>query len=131
MILLAVNLDGADPHYAASLRKLGAVQASATFNATALDGTHSPDADPRANPAIQILTARERLEIEAEKEFAGVAKSEQTQRRFLDIGTLQQVLAMRDDGGASAAEIERKFGLQQGLVESLGTTGVVGAIRSS
>ena len=136
-VMLAVNLDGADPHYAASLRKLGAVQAppmsssSAIFNATASNGKHGPDVDPRTNPAVQILTARERLAAEAEKEFAGAAKSEQTQRRFLEIGTLQQVLAMRDDGRASPAEIERKFGLQQGVVESLGTTGVVGVIRSS
>ncbi|KAI9885007.1 MAG: hypothetical protein M1823_003209 [Watsoniomyces obsoletus] len=134
----AINLDGSDPHYAASLRSLGAVQpntmysTSATFNpgtgTSRTQGGIFPD--PNKNPAVQVLLARERLAAEAEKEFAEAGKADQQARQFLDIGTIRKVLMLRDDKKLSAKEIERQFGLKEGVVERLGPGGMVAAIRT-
>ena len=42
---------------------------------------------------------------------------------------LRQILMMRDDKRIGEDEIERKLGLQRGLVARLGKRGVVGDVR--
>ena len=46
-------------------------------------------------------------------------------RKFLDVYTIRQILTMRDERGRSAGEIEKTLGLRSGVVERLGTQGVV------
>lgn len=47
-------------------------------------------------------------------------------RRFLDVVTIRQVLILRDEKGVGGPEIERRFGLGEGVVGRLGGRGVVG-----
>lgn len=86
----------------------------------------SSSQNPRSNPAVSLLTARFRLAAEAEREFALTGKSSAGGRRFLDVVTLRQVLVMRDETRLKAGEIERRLGLERGVVERLGERGVVG-----
>lgn len=85
--------------------------------------------DPSQNPALLVLQARERLQQEAESEFAKTSRSDNAGKRFLDVNTIRQILVMRDDKGFSEAEIERNLGLADGMVKSLGRKGVVGDVR--
>ncbi|KAL1643160.1 hypothetical protein SLS58_005129 [Diplodia intermedia] len=79
------------------------------------------------NPALTILSARDRLAAEAEREFADLGSSKGG-RRFLDVVELRKVLVLRDRRGRSAGEIERLLGLREGVVGRLGPRGVVEAV---
>ncbi|KAA6407461.1 MAG: hypothetical protein FRX48_08704 [Lasallia pustulata] len=144
----AINLDASDPDFARSLRTLGPVTPSpmysnsSTFNPSSGSTSESqsrqglpgsPQAshsqifpDPARNPAILVLTARERLAQEAEEEFSRVGRKGHTERRFLDVATIRQVLMLRDEKGVEGGEIERRLGLRRGVVGKLGAKGVVG-----
>lgn len=41
---------------------------------------------------------------------------------------MREILALRDNQGASAKEIERRMGLRSGVVEKLGRKGIVGDV---
>ena len=84
--------------------------------------------DPRANPAVQVMLARQQLASEAEREFAVAATSDDVGRTFLDVTTIRHVLVLRDEGRLSVSEIERHLGLKPGVVERLGPSGVVTAM---
>ena len=84
--------------------------------------------DPSQNPALLVLKARERLQQEAEAEFALTSRSG-GKRRFLDVNTIRQILVMRDGKGMSEGEIENVLGLAGGVVRGLGPPGVVGDVR--
>jgi len=75
-----------------------------------------------------VLRARERLQQEAEIEFAKTGRGD-AGRRFLDVSTIRQMLVMRDDRGLSEEEIEKDMGLAKGVVRSLGARRVVGDVR--
>ncbi|KAI9879491.1 MAG: hypothetical protein M1830_008367 [Pleopsidium flavum] len=139
----AINLDAQDPHFAASLRSLGAVTPSPTFSnsstfnpsPTSSQQSSIPNfpsshqqifPDPTRNPAIQILQARDRLAQEAEQEFIHAGKRGHEGRQFLDVVSLRQVLMLRDEKGLEAGEIERRLGLRGGVVGRLGRRGIVG-----
>jgi hypothetical protein len=72
-----------------------------------------------------VLTARSKLQDEAEAEFMEAGTRGHTGRQYLDVYTIRQILTLRDDKGQSAAAIEKKLGLKPGVVERLGTAGVV------
>ena len=74
---------------------------------------------PAQNPALNILRARDRIAAEADEEFSYARRGEDAQRRFLDMGTIRRVLAMRDQQRLSDDEIERQVGLKKGVVASL------------
>ena len=78
------------------------------------------------NPALRVLQARAELAAEAEKEFLEAGRTGDAGRRFLDIGTLRNVVTMRDQRNMSAAEIERALSLRSGTVAKLGPKGVLG-----
>lgn len=40
-------------------------------------------------------------------------------RRFLDLGTIREIIALRDEKMLPVAEIESKMGLAEGVVDSL------------
>ncbi|KAI9742713.1 MAG: hypothetical protein M1835_003039 [Candelina submexicana] len=146
----AINLDASDPHFAASLRTLGAVQPSPTFsNSSTFNRTQratlqtspsqtppsstSPSESypqifpsPAANPAIQILDARSVLASAADKEFIEAGKRGHEGRQFLDVTTIRQILMLRDEKAIGEEEIERRLGLKKGVVRRLGPKGVFG-----
>lgn len=72
-----------------------------------------------------VLDARARLQREADIEFQGAAR-QNGGRQFLDAYVIRQILVQRDERGKSAAEIERAMWLKKGVVDRLGTPGVVG-----
>lgn len=106
-----------------------------------------PQLPSNNNPALQILAARSRLAADAERDFARAARvsssgssgddddddgAQQQQearrggRRFVDVDTLRRVLDLRDRQQLPAEAIERKLGLERGVVGVLGSKGVVG-----
>ncbi|KAI5247907.1 hypothetical protein E4T42_05869 [Aureobasidium subglaciale] len=136
-----INLDASDPDFARSLRQLGAVQPNPTLSPSSTFSAHPSSHFPnpygqqgnnitappqRLNPALRVLQARAELAGEAEREFLEAGKRGSAGRRFLDVGTLRNVITMRDQRGMSDAEIERGLGLRSGTVAKLGPKGVVG-----
>ncbi|KAF2103002.1 hypothetical protein NA57DRAFT_71985 [Rhizodiscina lignyota] len=147
----AVKLDSSDPVYASNLRTLGAVQPNPILSHTStnpidptttkasrrpqepVDASNQPfpvsqfaALNPRNNPAIAILEARQRLQEEADREFqtAGRGRKGVEGRQFLDVVTLRQILQLRDDRGMSADDIEQRMGLKKGVVARLGPKGM-------
>jgi len=86
--------------------------------------------DPRTNPALLVLDARSKIQDEADREFLEAGKRGHTGRQFLDVSQIRQILVMRDDRGVEGSEIERQLGLKKGVVERLGSKGVVGASQT-
>ncbi|EEP77626.1 predicted protein [Uncinocarpus reesii 1704] len=136
----AIDLDARDPHFAASLRSIGPVipnptfSHSSTFNRqnvtpSSSSSSSSTSSPPPPSPAIQTLSARSNLARFAEQELESFGKRSHEGRQFLDVVTIQQVLAMRDREGVSPDLIERHFRLKAGVVGKLGTKGVVGEVR--
>ena len=72
-----------------------------------------------------MLTARERLQQQADVEFAKTGRGDGG-RSFLDISTIRQLIQLRDERGMDGKEIEKMLGLAQGVVGRLGPSGVVG-----
>lgn len=86
--------------------------------------------DSTTNSAIRLIAARKQFDIEAEAEFATIGKSGYQGRRFLDVGTIRQILTMRDtQRELKDEEIERKLGLHAGVVRLLGKRNVVSVIK--
>ena len=75
-----------------------------------------------------VLTARERLQQQADVEFAKTGRGDEG-RSFLDVSTIRQLLVLRDEKGLGGEEIEKRLGLAQGVVARLGRSGVVGDVR--
>lgn len=75
-----------------------------------------------------VLTARERLQQQAEVEFAKTGRGDGG-KSFLDISTIRQMVVMRDEKRMSGDEIEKSLGLAQCVVRRLGPKGVVGDAR--
>ena len=84
--------------------------------------------DPRTNPALVVLDARSKIADAAEKEFMENGRRGFEGRSFLDTGTIRKILALRDERGLGAAEIEKTLELKTGVVASLGLKGVVGTV---
>jgi len=76
-----------------------------------------------------VLKARERLQQEAEAEFAKSSRSDGGGKRFLDVNTIRQVLVMRDEKGMGEGDIEKSLGLAGGVVRALGHRGIVGDVQ--
>ena len=136
--LPATNLDAEDPAFAAQLRSLGAVQPNPHFSPTStspLDpqrntsttrpsnpsSPYPPSAfpDPRTNPALMVLQARQRLQEEAEEEFLNVGRKGFPGRRFVDVSTVRQALLLRQKGEGEE-DVERKLGFRKGRLGVLG-----------
>ena len=144
-VITGVELDASDPDLglAARLSQLGPVQPnptqsnSSTFNYPDVPSSQfQPSAstpgqsifpNAKQNPAVSLLTARYRLAEEAEREFEGIGRKGAEGRQFLDVVTIRQILALRDEKGVEAGEIERRLGLRSGVVGRLGRRGVVEA----
>jgi hypothetical protein len=128
---LAIDMDGRDPDFAASLRSIGPVNPSPTFsnsstvNRAASMQTVFPQA---SNPALLVVTARQRLTEAADREAEHFGRAGHPGRSFLDALTIQQVLTMRDKQGMRRGDIERFLGLKKGILDRLGKDEVVSRI---
>ncbi|KAL2835746.1 hypothetical protein BJY01DRAFT_252383 [Aspergillus pseudoustus] len=137
----AIDLDGRDPHFAASLRSIGPVTPSPTLSNSSTftqsqsqshlqphsaHGTNPTIFPTPSNPALLAITARQRIAREAEAEAESMGQGTFTGRRYLDALTIRQALDMRDKQGLPGKEIERALRLKAGTVESLGAKGVMG-----
>ncbi|KAJ5384753.1 hypothetical protein N7517_002664 [Penicillium concentricum] len=127
----AIDMDGRDPDFAASLRSIGPVNPSPTFsnsstvNRPASMQTVFPQA---SNPALLVVTARQRLTEAADTEAEHFGRAGHPGRSFLDALTIQQVLTMRDKQGMRRGDIERFLGLKKGVLERLGKDEIVSRI---
>ncbi|KAJ5163398.1 uncharacterized protein N7500_005228 [Penicillium coprophilum] len=127
----AIDMDGRDPDFAASLRSIGPVDPSPTFSnsSTVNRPTSTQTVFPQAsNPALLVVTARKRLTEAAEREAEHFGRAGHPGRSFLDALTIQQVLTMRDKQGMRRGDIERFLGLKKGVLERLGKDEVVSRI---
>ncbi|RAL05995.1 uncharacterized protein BO80DRAFT_461028 [Aspergillus ibericus CBS 121593] len=135
----AIDLDGRDPDFAASLRTIGPVTPNPTYSPSSTFQQYPPHHQqhqqttptvfpPSSNPALLVFSARQRITKAAEQETEAMGKMGFQGREFLDALTIRQVLAMRDRQGMGEREIERMLRLKGGVVGRLGGRGVVGDI---
>ncbi|KAB8249906.1 Oligosaccharyltransferase subunit Ribophorin II-domain-containing protein [Aspergillus flavus] len=131
----AIDLDGRDPDFAASLRGIGPVSPaptlsnSSTFASGAQRGDSVQTVFPRAaNPALLVVTARQKIAKAAEREVELTGRQGFTGREYLDALTIRQALSMRDRQGMPSGEIERLLRLKKGVVDRLGEKGVVSEV---
>ncbi|KAH6853546.1 hypothetical protein B0I37DRAFT_9383 [Chaetomium sp. MPI-CAGE-AT-0009] len=139
----AIRADSIDPNqpefsaeFADRLQKMGIVQPNPTYSPSSIaspflstPGSKSSASSPQypsssSNVTLGVLEARRLLEARAREELENMGKSTEKGREFLDIGTVKQILVLRQ-GGASAADIEARLRLKPGLVATLGPRGVV------
>lgn len=123
----AIDLDGRDPHFAASLRSIGPVNPNPTLShsSTFNRGSTQTVFPTASNPALLAVSARQRITEAAQEEMDRMARGEHTERQFLDALTIQQVLNMRDLQRMPPKEIERNLRLKEGTVRRFGREGVV------
>ncbi|KAE8158975.1 Oligosaccharyltransferase subunit Ribophorin II-domain-containing protein [Aspergillus tamarii] len=131
----AIDLDGRDPDFAATLRGIGPVSPaptlsnSSTFASGAQRGDSVQTVFPQAaNPALLVVTARQKIAKAAEREVELVGRPGFTGREYLDALTIRQALSMRDRQGMPSGEIERLLRLKRGVVDRLGKKGVVSEV---
>lgn len=127
----AIDMDGRDPDFAASLRSIGPVNPnptysnSSTFNHPSSTQTIFPQS---SNPALLVVNSRQRLNKLVDEETESIGLAGHAGRQFLDALTIQQVLTMRDKQGMSQRQIEKFLGLKSGVVDRLGNNAVVSRI---
>ncbi|GMG11134.1 unnamed protein product [Aspergillus oryzae] len=124
-----------DPDFAASLRGIGPVSPaptlsnSSTFASGAQRGDSVQTVFPRAaNPALLVVTARQKIAKAAEREVELTGRQGFTGREYLDALTIRQALSMRDRQGMPSGEIERLLRLKKGVVDRLGEKGIVSEV---
>ncbi|KAJ5337944.1 hypothetical protein N7452_004672 [Penicillium brevicompactum] len=125
----AIDMDGRDPDFAASLRSIGPVDPSPTFsNSSTYKGPAQSIFPQSSNPALLVVTARQRLTKAADEEAEQFGRAGHSGRTFLDALTIQQVLTMRDKQKQRPREIERFLGLRKGILDRLGKDEIVSRI---
>ncbi|KAJ5960215.1 uncharacterized protein N7479_007365 [Penicillium vulpinum] len=127
----AIDMDGRDPDFAASLRSIGPVNPSPTFSNSSTfnrPGSMQTVFPQASNPALLVVTARQRLTEAAEREAEHFGRAGHPGRSFMDALTIQQVLTMRDKQGMRRGDIERFLGLKKGVLEQLGKDEIVSRI---
>lgn len=84
--------------------------------------------DPRNNPVLRVLKARQQISDEAEDEIRDVGRRGFVGRKYVDAGLIQLAL-MRQAKGEPDSRIEEALGIQKGRLSVLGKR-TVGAIQS-
>lgn len=82
--------------------------------------------DPRNNPVLRVLEARQRISDEAEDELRDVGRRSFKGRTYADAGLIQLAL-MRQAKGEPDARIEDALGIKKGRLTVLGR-GTVGPV---
>jgi 3-deoxy-7-phosphoheptulonate synthase len=83
--------------------------------------------DPRNNPVLRVLEARQRISDEAEDELRDVGRRGFAGRKYVDAGVIQLAL-MRQSRGEPDARIEDALSIKKGRLSVLGR-GTVGAVH--
>ncbi|USP82644.1 uncharacterized protein yc1106_09918 [Curvularia clavata] len=145
----AVLQDGRDPAFASRLSSLGAVQPNPHFSPSSASpfdpqrrtsnaAPHLPPdtmmqsapqsafPDPRNNPVLRVLEARQQIAETAEEELREAGRRGFEGRRYVDAGVITLAL-MRRGKGEPDERIERSLGIRKGRLGILGK-GVVGAV---
>ncbi|KAM5342819.1 hypothetical protein ACJ41O_013785 [Fusarium nematophilum] len=137
----AVRADAMDPDFVTGdfsrrLQQMGIAQPNPTYSPSS---TAAPQLGPqaplgpsfppsRSNPTLAALEARQRLQEEAEEDFAAMGRGVQG-RRFLDMRTVVDAMKLRDHGVAEK-EIESRLRIQPGLLRRLGPKGILSHVTS-
>ncbi|KAJ8106060.1 hypothetical protein OPT61_g9791 [Boeremia exigua] len=82
--------------------------------------------DPRNNPVLRVLEARQRIADEAEEEISNVGRKGFKGRKYVDAGVIQLAL-VRQARGEPAARVENSLGIQAGRLSVIGP-GTIGAV---
>jgi 3-deoxy-7-phosphoheptulonate synthase len=82
--------------------------------------------DPRNNPVLRVLEARQRIADEAEGEMSNVGRRGFEGRKYVDAGVITLAL-MRQARGEPVARIESSLGIKKGRLGVL-SPGTVGAV---
>ncbi|KAJ5895139.1 hypothetical protein N7495_006830 [Penicillium taxi] len=115
----AIELDGRDPDFAASLRSIGPVDPSRNYiNHRSIQTVFPTD----SNPALLVASARKRIEKAAQEENAQIGLG--AGRQYLDSFTITQALSMRDQQRLPVSEIEKSLRLKKGTLDKLGQRGL-------
>ncbi|KAF4998401.1 hypothetical protein FGRMN_3186 [Fusarium graminum] len=125
----AVRADAMDPDFPTGdfsrrLHQMGIADSNPTYSpsstaASPLGSSAPPGptfAPSRNNTTLIALEARDRLQAEAEEDFANMGRDG---RRFLDMRTLVDAMKLRDRG-LPEKDIEARFRIQPGLLSKLG-----------
>ncbi|KAF4431426.1 hypothetical protein F53441_13902 [Fusarium austroafricanum] len=125
----AVRADAMDPDFPTGdfsrrLHQMGIADSNPTYSPSSTAATPLGPSAPsgptfapsRSNPTLVALGARDRLQEEAEEDFANMGRGG---RRFLDMRTLVDAMKLRDRG-MPEKDIEARFRIQSGLLSKLG-----------
>lgn len=134
----AIEQDAKDPAFASRLSSLGAVQPNPHYSPTStsqFDPQRRDDynlfpemmqtppssafPDPRNNPVLRVLEARQRIADEAEDELKDVGRRGFTGRKYADAGLIQLALKRRAKGEPDS-RIEEALGFKKGRLSVLG-----------
>lgn len=83
--------------------------------------------DPRNNPVLRVLEARQRITDEAEEELRNVGRKSFAGRKYLDAGLITLAL-MRRARGEPESRIEQALGIKKGRLSALGK-GTIGPVQ--
>lgn len=125
------------PDFARRLGQIGVVQPNPTFSPSSTASHSVPTSSslqqtqnsgpifpsPSNNLVLSALAARERLQDEADQEFQNLGTSSSQGRRFLPASMIRDVLVMKERG-AQDHEVEHRFNLKKGVLETLGPQGL-------
>lgn len=114
---------------------MGIVQPNPTFSPSSIaspfpnippaSSVSAPQFAPASqNTTLNVLEARRRLQVQANKEFEEMGRTGNRNKELLDIGTIKDILILRQQG-TSVGEIESRLGLKHGVVARLGRLGIV------
>lgn len=82
--------------------------------------------DPRDNPALRVLEARQRIQDEAERDLENMGRRGHAGRKYMDAGLIQLAL-MRRKRGEPDAKAEDALGIRRGRLAVLGK-GIVDSV---
>jgi len=144
----AIDIDARDPGLASRLNTLGAVQPNPHYSPTSTssldpqrnqldtlpsDMMQAPpreafQQDPRDNPALRVLAARQRIQEAAEEERNNLGRRGFSGRTYVDAGAIQLAL-MRKAHGENDSRIEEALSIKKGRLSVLGK-GIVESVSA-
>ena len=143
---IAIEQDAKDPALASRLSQLGAVQPNPHYSPTSTsqfdpqrnrsnnepsDMMQAPPVsafpDPRNNPVLRVLEARQRISDLADDELRNVGRKSFAGLTYADAGVITLAL-MRQSRGEPESRIEQALNIKKGRLSVLGR-GIVGPIQ--
>jgi len=106
----AIIRDAADPDFQSMLKTVGAVQIP--------DAARDFDTQHMKNPQLRTLSRRQQLADDQLEESTNPAT--RSKRSWVEVGTIQEILRLRDEQGWEPEKIEKQLGLAKGVVGRLG-----------